>query len=122
MATIADQPDVDVIGDVGAAANLTELVEQSRPDVLILALEDKEKSLGECGFLIGRYLPMIFQPTSKTVSPSVQTKGDCAISSEPSWLASIQPICGRTLAGRTYLAVGRRDLWRASSHCFRFRS
>jgi hypothetical protein len=37
-----------------------EIVEQARPDVLIVALDDQmrheqESRLGECGFLIGRY-------------------------------------------------------------------
>jgi len=33
---------------------LTEVVEQVQPDVLILAMErDPQKSLGQCGFLLG---------------------------------------------------------------------
>ena len=60
LATISDQPDVEVIGDVEQTANLVEIVEQARPDVLIVALDDRarheqEGRLGECGFLIGRY-------------------------------------------------------------------
>jgi AmiR/NasT family two-component response regulator len=55
LATIAEQPDIEVVGDVEQAANLTEIVEQVRPDVLIVALEDQEKRTGECGFLLGRY-------------------------------------------------------------------
>jgi AmiR/NasT family two-component response regulator len=37
---------------------LTEVVEQVQPDVLILAMNDPEKSLGQCGFLLGRYPQM----------------------------------------------------------------
>jgi AmiR/NasT family two-component response regulator len=55
LATIAEQPDIEVVGDVEQAANLTEIVEQVRPDVLIVALEDQERRTGECGFLLGRY-------------------------------------------------------------------
>ena len=55
LATIADQPDIEVVGDVEQAANLTEIVEQVRPDVLIVALEDQDRRTGECGFLLGRY-------------------------------------------------------------------
>ena len=55
LATIADQPDIEVVGDIELAANLTELVEQVRPDVLIVALDDQQTPAGECGFLLGRY-------------------------------------------------------------------
>ena len=55
LATIADQPDIEVVGDLEQTANLTEIVEQVQPDVLIVALDDQEKHTGECGFLLGRY-------------------------------------------------------------------
>lgn len=55
LATIADQPDIEVVGDVEQTANLTEIVEQVQPDVLIVALDEQEKRTGECGFLLGRY-------------------------------------------------------------------
>jgi AmiR/NasT family two-component response regulator len=55
LATIADQPDIEIVGDLEQTANLTEIVEQVRPDVLIVAMDDQEKRTGECGFLLGRY-------------------------------------------------------------------
>jgi len=55
LATIADQPDIEVVGDIELAPNLTELVEQVRPDVLIVALDEQQAPAGECGFLLGRY-------------------------------------------------------------------
>jgi AmiR/NasT family two-component response regulator len=55
IATIADQPDLEMVGDVEQAPSLTELVEQVQPDVLIVALDEQEKRPGECGFLLGRY-------------------------------------------------------------------
>jgi AmiR/NasT family two-component response regulator len=55
IATIADQPDLEMVGDVEQAPNLTELVEQVQPDVLIVALDEQDKRPGECGFLLGRY-------------------------------------------------------------------
>lgn len=63
LATISDQADLEIIGDVEQTANLAEIVEQARPDVLIVALDEKaakekEERLGECGFLIGRYPQM----------------------------------------------------------------
>ena len=38
MATIADQPDIEVVGEVADEHELTEVVEQVQPDVLILAI------------------------------------------------------------------------------------
>jgi DNA-binding NarL/FixJ family response regulator len=58
LATIADQPDIEIVGDIEQPADLTEIVEQVRPDVLIVALVDQESCTGECGFLLGRYPQM----------------------------------------------------------------
>jgi len=55
LATIADQPDIDVVGTVGESDNLAEIVDQVRPDILIVALEEPERQPGERGFLLGRY-------------------------------------------------------------------
>jgi len=58
MTTIADQPDIELVGEVGKQADIAEAVEQSRPDVLILAMDDREKYPVLCGFLLGRYPEM----------------------------------------------------------------
>jgi AmiR/NasT family two-component response regulator len=58
MATIADQPDIELVGEVGKQEDLTEAVAQTRPDVLILAMDDREKYNVQCGFLLGRYPEM----------------------------------------------------------------
>ena len=58
MATIADQPDIEIVGEVADEADLAEAVEQARPDVLILAMGDPEQHRAQCGFLLGRYPEM----------------------------------------------------------------
>ena len=58
MTTIADQPDIEIVGEVADEASLTEVVEQVQPDVLILEIGEADKSLGQCGFLLGRYPKM----------------------------------------------------------------
>jgi chemotaxis response regulator CheB len=58
MATISEQPDIEVVGEVADEDNLTEAVEQVRPDVLILAMDEPVKRMGQCGFLLGRYPQM----------------------------------------------------------------
>ena len=55
IATIADQPDIEIVGEVIDESDLNEIVEQTQPDVLILALEEPERPRGQCGFLLGRY-------------------------------------------------------------------
>jgi len=57
-ATIADQPDIELVGEVGRQENLTEAVDQTRPDVLIVAIDDRDKYRAQCGFLLGRYPQM----------------------------------------------------------------
>lgn len=58
LATIADKPDIEIVGEVVDESSLTEVVEQVQPDVLILAMDEQKKSLGLCGFLLGRYPQM----------------------------------------------------------------
>jgi len=58
LSTISDQPDIEIVGEVEDEGTLTEVVEQVQPDVLILAISEPEKSLGQCGFLLGRYPQM----------------------------------------------------------------
>ncbi len=55
IATISDQPDIDIVGEVTKESELNDMVEQTQPDVLIVALDEPEKPLGKCGFLLGRY-------------------------------------------------------------------
>lgn len=58
MATIVDQPDIELVGEVGNQDDLTDAVEHSRPDVLILAMDEQDKYRVKCGFLLGRYPEM----------------------------------------------------------------
>jgi AmiR/NasT family two-component response regulator len=58
LATISDKPDIEVVGEVVDESNLVEVVEQVQPDVLILSIDEEEKRLGQCGFLLGRYPQM----------------------------------------------------------------
>jgi AmiR/NasT family two-component response regulator len=55
VATISDQPDIDIVGEVTKDSELHDMIEQTEPDVLIVALEEPEQPLGKCGFLLGRY-------------------------------------------------------------------
>lgn len=55
LATISDQPDIEIVGEVAEEAKLIEVVEQVRPDVLIVAIDEPKKRMGLCGFLLGRY-------------------------------------------------------------------
>ena len=56
--TIADQPDIEVVGEVWKQEDLTEAVAQTRPDVLIVPLDERDKYRAQCGFLLGRYPEM----------------------------------------------------------------
>jgi DNA-binding NarL/FixJ family response regulator len=55
VATIGDQPDIEVVGETENDAEITELVDKIRPDFLIIALDDPDTRPGLCGFLLGRY-------------------------------------------------------------------
>ncbi len=55
LATIADQPDIEVVGEVSEESGLAEIIEELQPDALILALSNPETDSALCGFLLGRY-------------------------------------------------------------------
>jgi chemotaxis response regulator CheB len=55
LATIADQPDIEIVGEAVSDHEVTELVERTRPDVLIVSREEPDDRPGLCGFLLGRY-------------------------------------------------------------------
>ena len=57
-ATIADQPDIELVGEVGKQEDLAEAVAETRPDVLIVPMDDRDKYRVQCGFLLGRYPEM----------------------------------------------------------------
>jgi chemotaxis response regulator CheB len=55
LAVIADQPDIEIIGALEDEKELTEAIEQAQPDILILALDNAEQRVAQCGFLLGRH-------------------------------------------------------------------
>ena len=58
LATIGDQPDIEIVGETENEAEITELVERTRPDYLIIAQEHGGSRPGLSGFLLGRYPQM----------------------------------------------------------------
>ena len=57
-ATIADQPDIELVGEVGKQKDLAEVVAETRPDVLIVPMDDQNSYRAQCGFLLGRHPEM----------------------------------------------------------------
>jgi AmiR/NasT family two-component response regulator len=58
LAILADQHDIEVIGEIQNENELAMAIEEARPDVLILAFDDTDKRATQCGFLVGRYPQM----------------------------------------------------------------
>jgi len=55
MATIADQPDIEVIGVLEDENAILEMVEQSHPEILIIALDRSEERPHICDVLLDRF-------------------------------------------------------------------
>ena len=108
MATIADQPDIEVVGEVLNESELIEVVETVQPDVLILALDEPGKRNVLCGFLLGRYPEMrilalepeqnrgmfywaIVDVRSKALESS-EAGILSALRERPSWLARVEAL------------------------------
>ena len=58
VAVLSEQSDVEIVGEVEDESRITELVDRTRPNVLILAMEDRQQRLSLGGFLLGRYPDM----------------------------------------------------------------
>jgi chemotaxis response regulator CheB len=58
LSSIADQPDIEVVGEVFDESRLPETVDELLPDALIVTLENTDKHAALCGFLLGRYPKM----------------------------------------------------------------
>ncbi len=58
LSAIADQPDIEVMGEVFEDSQLSEVVDELQPDALIVTLENPEKHSALCGFLLGRHPTM----------------------------------------------------------------
>lgn len=58
LAAMHDQPDIELIGEMPNEAEVTEAVDRTRPDCLIITLDKPEVQPVVCGFLLGRYPQM----------------------------------------------------------------
>lgn len=52
LATIAEQPDIEVVGEVSDTAELERLVSESKPDFVIIALDDADERPVICDELL----------------------------------------------------------------------
>ena len=55
LATIADQPDIEVVGEVQNEADILLAVEQNRPDFLIVALDNHRSRQPVCALLLEKF-------------------------------------------------------------------
>lgn len=52
LATISDQPDIEILGEIKDDSELVEVVAESRPDFVIIALDATEKRPDICDVLL----------------------------------------------------------------------
>jgi len=58
LATIADQPDIEVVGEVQNEADILGAVEQEHPDFLIVALDNPQSRPAVCDILLEKFPSM----------------------------------------------------------------
>lgn len=58
LATIADQPDIEVVGEVVNEGDLLPTVEEQRPDFLIVALDESGSRPSVCDVLLAKFPDM----------------------------------------------------------------
>jgi len=55
LATISDQPDIEIVGELQDDAEIVELVEKLHPDFLIIAQDEAGRRPSICDFALERY-------------------------------------------------------------------
>src|SRR5437667_8022739 len=55
MATISDQPDIEVVGVLEDETSILDTVERSHPEFLIIALDHSDERPHICDVLLGRF-------------------------------------------------------------------
>ena len=58
LETISDQPDIEIVGQVQSDSQIAQVVEETHPDFLIIALEESDQRPSLCDFLLERYPQM----------------------------------------------------------------
>ena len=58
LQTLLDQPDFEIVGEPHGDNDVVELVDRTRPDYLIISMEELDSRPALCGFLLGRYPQM----------------------------------------------------------------
>ena len=58
LATISDQPDIEVMGEIQDDAELAHVVAESNPDFVIVALDGKDQRPAICDALLARFPQM----------------------------------------------------------------
>lgn len=52
LATIGDQPDIEIVGEIEDELNIEKAVADTRPDFLIVALEKSNRLSAHCGLVL----------------------------------------------------------------------
>lgn len=55
MATISDQPDIEIVAELQSDSGIEAAVEQTRPDFLIVALDERDRLPKQCNVIMERY-------------------------------------------------------------------
>ncbi len=79
LETIAEQPDIEVVGTVQEQAEGADAVEKTRPDYLIIALERTQDHQAYCGFLLGVSVP----PEAAACKEKLKTAENRKITRDP---------------------------------------
>jgi DNA-binding NarL/FixJ family response regulator len=70
LTVIRDQQDIEVVGETENDTEITEMVERTRPDYLIVGTGQADPMPGLCGFLLGRYPQMKILAVGTDRNPS----------------------------------------------------
>ena len=83
LATIADQPDIEIVGEIQEDGQIFQSVEDKHPDFLVIALEKAEERPSLCDLLLERFPRMKILAVAPEQNLSVFYWASLAIHSDP---------------------------------------
>ncbi|HEY6946133.1 MAG TPA: hypothetical protein VI431_13410 [Candidatus Acidoferrum sp.] len=102
LSTFANQPDVEIVGEVSNEGEINDCVDQTSPDLLVVTLEDSEKRPAICDLVLHTHPEVRIIAVSATKNRSICYWATWQIQSK-----SIEPSEKSMLTAARSMAAGK---------------
>jgi chemotaxis response regulator CheB len=104
LATISDQPDIEIVGELQGDFEILEAIEQTQPDFLIVALDESDERPIICDFVLEKFPNMKIIALAPHRNSSIYYWG--AVQIHSTRIEASEDGVLNTLRGRPQLVMG----------------